>query len=234
MYMSIPFLAQMGKLTGDKAYYDDAVKQSLQISERLFQQDKGIYAHGWFAGNAKYQEKVYWGRANGWCILANCMLLDALPKDYPGRDKVLAIVRRHIQGLMGLQSGEGLWHQLLNKQDSFLETSCSAMFTYAIAHAVNEGWIDPGYASVAQTGWNAIEARQNQAGGFDGTCPGTSFAFDNLYYYHRTPIDGDHGWGPVMMAGAEMIKLLKNDHLKRSNGYGGFYIWSPKDEPAPR
>ena len=36
MYMSVPFLAQMGKLTGDTRYYDDAARQVLQISGRLF------------------------------------------------------------------------------------------------------------------------------------------------------------------------------------------------------
>ena len=32
LYMGVPALAQMGKLTGERRYYDDAVKQVLQFS----------------------------------------------------------------------------------------------------------------------------------------------------------------------------------------------------------
>ena len=31
LYMVLPAIAQMGKLTGDKKYFDDAVKQVLQF-----------------------------------------------------------------------------------------------------------------------------------------------------------------------------------------------------------
>ena len=34
LYMSIPALAQMGKLSGDKKYFDDAVRQLAQFSAR--------------------------------------------------------------------------------------------------------------------------------------------------------------------------------------------------------
>src|SRR6185437_6128831 len=36
LYMGVPALTQMGKLTGDKKYYDDAIKQVLQFSARMF------------------------------------------------------------------------------------------------------------------------------------------------------------------------------------------------------
>ena len=36
LFMGVPALAQMGKLTGESKYYDDAVKQVLQFSERMF------------------------------------------------------------------------------------------------------------------------------------------------------------------------------------------------------
>jgi rhamnogalacturonyl hydrolase YesR len=41
------------------------------------------------------------------------------------------------------QGGMGLWHQLLDKTDSYLETSASAMFTFTIARGVNRGWLSP-------------------------------------------------------------------------------------------
>jgi len=46
---------------------------------------------------------------------------------------------RGARGAAETQSGRGLWHQLLDKTDSYLETSASAMFTFAIARGVNRG-----------------------------------------------------------------------------------------------
>ena len=36
LYMSVPCLAQAGKLTGERRYYDDAARQILQFSARMF------------------------------------------------------------------------------------------------------------------------------------------------------------------------------------------------------
>ena len=52
----------------------------------------------------------------------------------------------------------------------------------------------------------------------DQTCVGTSYADDAIYYYHRPAIDDIHGYGPVLLAGAEMIRLMKNDHFKITGG----------------
>ncbi|HEY5552056.1 MAG TPA: glycoside hydrolase family 88 protein, partial [Opitutaceae bacterium] len=50
LYMSVPALAQMGALTGESRYFDDAVKQILQFSERMFVPERGLYMHGWIEG----------------------------------------------------------------------------------------------------------------------------------------------------------------------------------------
>lgn len=60
MYMGIPFLVNMGKLTGDTKYYDDAVKQVLQISDRLFIKEKGLFDHGWNVNSGGYDPRFHW------------------------------------------------------------------------------------------------------------------------------------------------------------------------------
>lgn len=211
MYMGVPALAEMGHMTRDKAWFDDAVKNVLQMSARTFDEKAGIYTHGWNANNpdAPY---FYWGRANGWAVLAMSDLLDVLPKDHPGYTKVMAQLRKTLRGISQLQSGTGLWHQMLDRNDSYLESSASAMFVYAIAHAVNQGWVSPvTYGSIAQAGWAGLASRINAKGQLEGGCVGTTFASDQVYYYNRpTSVDTLHGYGPALMAGAEMIKLLKN------------------------
>jgi hypothetical protein len=45
----------------------------------------------------------------------------------------------------------------------------------------------------------------------EGTCVATTFASDQVYYYNRpTSTAAMHGYGPMLLAGAEMIRLLDN------------------------
>jgi rhamnogalacturonyl hydrolase YesR len=214
MYMGIPALAEMGHLTGQKKYYDDAVNNVLNMSKYLYNDKLGIYTHGWNANNPD-APRFYWGRANGWAVLSMSDLLDVLPKNHPGYPKVLAQLRKTIKGISELQSGAGLWHQMLDRPDSYLETSASAIFVYVIAHAINEGWISPTtYGSIAQAGWNGLSTRINAQGQVEGTCVGTTFASDQAYYYARpTSVHALHGYGPTLLAGAEMIRLITNPNL---------------------
>ena len=222
-YMSVPFLAQMGSLTGNTKYFDDAVKQIRQMSKYLFRWDKRLYDHGVNLHN-EYDPDFYWARANGWVILAINELLDVLPENYRGIDDILKLLRTHVQGLAECQGGDGLWHNLLDRTDSFLETSATAMFVYCIAHSVNKGWIDYTFGSVAQAGWDALTSRVTKDGEVEGTCWGTTFASDIVYYYHRpASARASHGYGPVLLAGAEMINLLNNDKIVIQKGFATWH-----------
>jgi unsaturated rhamnogalacturonyl hydrolase len=147
-----------------------------------------------------------------------------LPEDHPQRAKVLEIFRRGAQGVADVQSGSGYWHQLLDRTDSYLETSATSMFTFAIARGVNRGWLQPVFAPVAQAGWRAVEQRIRPDGMIDGTCVGTTAAYDAVYYYNR-PTDpaAMQGFGATLMAGAEVITMLRTfDVQKRLNTFHYF------------
>jgi unsaturated rhamnogalacturonyl hydrolase len=214
MYMSIPALAEMGRMTGERRWFDDAVKNVLNMSGYLFDKGLGIYMHGWNRNNPEAPE-FYWGRANGWCVLAMSDLLDVLPQDHPGYAPVLAQHRKALRGIAKLQSGSGLWHQMLDRQDSFLETSGSAMFVYAIAHAVNQGWISPTtYGAIAQAGWAGLSSRIGADGAISDGVVATTFAGDNVYYYNRpVSINAMAGYGPMLLAGFEMTRLVTNPDI---------------------
>ena len=215
LYMSVPFLANMGVLTGEKKYFDDAARQILQMADRLYVPQKELFDHGWSVTSGDYDPRFYWGRANGWTLMAMAELLSAMPEDHESRGKILHLYRSMVRSLAGLQDGTGFWNNMLDKTDTYLETSCTAMFTYAIAKGINEGWVNHVYGPVALTGWNAITTRILENGAVDGTCEGTTFAHDNTYYYYRgKSIYATHGYGPVLYAGAEMIRLLQNDKIE--------------------
>lgn len=211
LYMSIPALAQMGKLTGNKKYYDDAVAQVKLFSDRMFNKDLNLYMHGWVQEMDVHPE-FRWARANGWALMAMAELLDVLPDDHAGRAGVLQQFRAHAKGLASYQTGQGFWHQLLDKNDSYLETSATAIYAYCFARGINKGWLDAkAYAPATLLAWNAVATKVNEKGQVEGTCVGTGMAFDPAFYYYR-PVNvyAAHGYGPVLLAGAEVINLLNN------------------------
>ncbi len=211
MFMSVPALAQAGKLTGDRKYYDDAVKQVLQFSKRMFNSGNGLYMHGWVQ-DMQVHPQFHWARANGWALMAMVELLDVLPENHAGRKAVLEQFQAHAKGLAAYQSGKGFWHQLIDRNDSYLETSATAIYAYCIARGVNNNWLDAkAYAPMAILAWNAVTTKVNDKGQVEGTCVGTGMGFDPAFYYYR-PINvyAAHGYGPVLLAGAEVIQLMKN------------------------
>ena len=212
LYMGISFLCRMSKVTGrsrETIGIEDAARQVINYHKYLFDQKAGLMYHNWYS-DTRQPGVAFWGRANGWAIVAQVELLDHLPSDYSQRDTLLALFRRHIEGIIPYQSQTGLWHQLLDKPDSFLETSCTAMFTYAIARAVNQGYLEPNYKSLAIKGWQGVLTKIRPDGQVEGICTGTATSDDlNDYYNRPTPLNDVHGIGTVLMAGREIMRLLK-------------------------
>jgi len=215
MFMGVPAWVQMGKLTGERKYFDESVKQIQQFSQRMFNPQLGIYMHGWVQGMDAHPE-FHWARANGWAVMTLVDVLDALPEDHPGRNAVLAQLRAHVKGLVSYQDGTGFWHQLLDRPDTYLETSATAIYAYSMARAINKGYIDrAAYAPTVMLAWNAVASKVNEKGQVEGTCVGTGMAFDPAFYYYR-PVNvfAAHGYGPVLLAGAEVITMLKTQKFE--------------------
>lgn len=207
LYMSVSLLARMGKLTGDTKYFDDAAKQVIQFHKYLWDPVRQLYYHCYYT-DTKTNGVAYWGRCNGWVMMAQADLLSALPENYPKRPELIKLFRQQVEGIARYQSESGLWHQLLNKTDSFLETSCSAMFTYSIARGVNRGWLPPDFAQVAQMGWKGILTKITPNGDVTSICPGTGIAPSLPAYYSRPKLtDIPMGEGPVLRAGAEILDM---------------------------
>ncbi|WP_257670162.1 glycoside hydrolase family 88/105 protein [Parapedobacter tibetensis] len=211
LYMSLPALAQMGKLTGEQRYFDEVITQFWLFADRMFVPERGLYMHGWVQGMEPHPH-FHWARANGWALLTKLEILSALPATHPAREKLLEQFRAHVRGLTRLQDGTGFWHQLLDRNDTYLETSATAIYAYCIAHGINQGWLDvKAYGPMALQAWNAVSTKVNENGQVEGTCVGTGMGFDPAFYYYR-PVNkfAAHGYGPVILAGAEVYRLLNS------------------------
>lgn len=207
LYMSLSLLSRMGELTGDRRYFDDAARQVVNFNTHAFDPAVGLMRHNWYS-DPPAPGVAFWGRANGWALVAQVDLLDRLPRNHPARDTLLKLLRRHVDGVARYQSPGGLWHQVLDHDDSYPETSASAMFTYTVARAVNRGYLPRSYAGIARRGWAGVMTRIRPDGQVEGVCTGTSVSDDLRDYYNRpAPLNDVHGLGTVLLAGVEMMKL---------------------------
>jgi rhamnogalacturonyl hydrolase YesR len=216
MYMGIPPIAYMGKIiekenpTAARKYYDEAARQIDLFKKYLWIPEKQLFRHSWIE-SMSHHPSLFWGRANGWALITMSDVLDILPSDHHARAGIMRSLIDHIHGIMPLQGGDGFFHQLLDRNDSYTETSITAMYAYAVAHAVNEGWVDiQTYGPSAVAAWRAVSTRINAQGGVEGTCVGTGVAYEPGFYYRRpTSVHAAHGYGPVILAGTEVLKMLR-------------------------
>jgi rhamnogalacturonyl hydrolase YesR len=206
MFMSIPFLARMGKLTGDGKYFDDAIKQVENFNKYLYDPATGLFFHNYYADD-QTNGVGHWGRSNGWIAMAQVELLNNLPANHPKRAELIKLLLRQIVGYARYQDQTGLWHQLLDKPDSYLETSVTAMYTYAVARAVNQGWINEKYIAIAREGWKGLASKVTADGQLQDVCIGTNMDTDIKFYYTRpTELNDTHGLGALLLAGTEVLK----------------------------
>lgn len=224
MYMGIPCLAWYGRYKNDARYTNEAIRQLELFKEKMWVPEHKLFRHGWVEAQNPHPA-FHWGRANGWAILTMCEVLDAIPQDHPKRGFVLDLLQQHIEGLCQRQHKTGMWHQLLDNPDTYLETSCTAIYTYCIAHAINEGWVDAlTYGAQVFLGWHAVTANVNEEGQVMNTCVGTGMGFDPAFYAYRpVHVMAAHGYGPVIWAGSEVIRMLKTTHPKMNDSAVQFY-----------
>jgi rhamnogalacturonyl hydrolase YesR len=210
LYMACPFLLRWYQYTGDQRHLDDAALQIVNMAGYL-QDTNGIWYHGYYV-NSNQVNGIKWGRANGWAMIATTEVLDVMPTNHPARSNVLNILRRHIEGVKSVQQPSGMWRQILDYDNpsNWLETSCSAMFSYCIAHAANRGWIDATNMAVARKGFAGLSTNVTQYGEVGGTCEGTGIDTRISFYLGRSRgKDEMHGRGAVQLAAAEILMSPK-------------------------
>ncbi|MEU7044997.1 glycoside hydrolase family 88 protein [Streptomyces varsoviensis] len=219
VYMVNPFLVEYAREFGDRAYaYDEAARQLVVYGGHLQGRD-GLLKHaydesrtaGW-ADEKTGRSPESWCRAVGWYSMAAVNVLDAIPADHPGRARLLAILRRLAAGLEKYQDpATGRWFQVIDKgdrSDNWTETSCSSMFTFALARGARQGYLDAGYAAVAERGLQGVLERISLGGDgrteLSGISVGTNVG-DYGFYVKRPRATNDfHGLGAFLIMYEEL------------------------------
>lgn len=207
-YMATSFLTRMGKFSGDNKYFDEAAKQLIQMDAYLWDPAKELYYHCYYDSEDR-NGVAYWGRANGWILISLVDLIEVMPENHPNREELMTMLKKQIVGASRWQNGNGMWNQLLDKSDSYDESSITAMYVYGVAKAINNGWIDMAYRNIARTGWRALKNNEiTEDGRFTNVCVGTGISEDLPFYFNRPVGDNEkHGLGLIINTAIEIMKL---------------------------
>jgi len=218
-FMAISFLSRMGQFTGDEKYFTDAANQVLKYNKYLWHPEKQIYYHCYHTDNQEHGV-AHWSRANGWLFMAQADLLSRIPKNHPMRNAVIKNFQQQASGVARYQGKSGLWHQLLDKEDSYDEITGTAMFVFGIARGVKEGWLHPDFIYVAEQGLKGIMSKITPEGDVTAICVGTGIMPSLQYYYNRPTQENDPmGEGPVLRALVEMIDAPKYTEIRAESQY---------------
>jgi unsaturated rhamnogalacturonyl hydrolase len=200
MYMIPLVQAQAFRATQDPKYLDRAALAMEAYLDKM-QEDNGLFYHG---TNAHF----YWGRGNGWMAAGSAELLRSLPKDHPRHARILAGYTKMMAGLLANQMESGMWRQLIDKPDSWAETSGTAMFAFAMVTGVKNAWLDAEtYGPAARKAWLALVAHLDADANLREVCIGTDKGFDEQFYMDRPRTAGDlHGQSPMLWTASALLR----------------------------
>ncbi len=200
MYMITALQTRAFRATGAPNYLDRAAAEMVVYLDRL-QQPNGLFFH---APDAPF----HWGRGNGWMAAGLTELLRALPEDHPSHPRLLAAYRRMMATLLEHQMPEGTWRQLIDRPESWPETSSTGMFTYAFVNGVRRGWLPTEtYGPAARRAWLALVTYLEPDAQLREICVGTGTKNDLQHYLNRPRQTGDfHGQAPLLWTAASLVE----------------------------
>ena len=150
LFMTVLFLANMGRIEGKQEYIDEAEYQFLLHAKYLADPETGLWYHGWTFNGRHNFVNAFWGRGNCWVTMAIPEFLLMVKVRDEVRLKLTEILLRQIQSLIKMQNENGMWHTLIDDPTSYVESSATCGFAYGILRAVHTGIIDPAFADTAK------------------------------------------------------------------------------------
>lgn len=233
LFMATPFLVQYGTTFGDKAAFADALNQISLINKKTYDSKTGLYYHGWDESKEQaWANKVtgcspnFWSRSIGWYAASLVDVLDYLPKENKGRERVLAIVKNLAATLIRYQDPtSGVWYQVTdqgNRKGNYLESSASSMFVYFLSKSINKGYIAKSYVAPTTKAFNGLIKTfiKNEADGtitITNCCSVAGLGGDKVYrdgsfeYYIGEPVieNDPKSVGPFILASIQFEKLKR-------------------------
>ncbi len=248
LYMGQPFYAEYSAVFGEDNW-NDIANQFVWMEKNSRDAKTGLLYHGWdeskqqrWADKTTGRSPHFWGRAMGWYAMGIVDTLEYFPKDHPRRGELIAILNRLVVAVEKVQDKKsGVWWDILDfpgREKNYLESSASAMFVYAIARGVREGYLPEKHMKIATTGWAGIQRefiKTNDKGEttWEGTVSvsglgGNPYRDGSYEYYmsEKLRTNDAKGLGPAIRAAVEIEAykagwpgkgkmVLLDDHFNR-------------------
>lgn len=229
LFTGTTFYARYAAWKPEPEAWSDIANQFLTVDKHT-RKANGLNHHGWdesrqmaWSDSVTGCSAESWGRAEGWYVMALVDVLELMPADQPERPELIAILNRVMEALMAVQDKDThLWYQVPDKGDqegNYLESTCSAMYCYAMAKGVRIGVLDKNYKKEAQQVLEGLKAHKivtNEDGTLSlidccavaglGGNPFRDGTYD--YYIHeRIRKDDPKGVAPLILACLELHRI---------------------------
>lgn len=205
-----PFLVFAGKASGKVEFYDEACKQIFGMDAKLLDKSNGLYHQSLnFAGPDKLSAD-HWSRGNGWGAIALAEMAAELPESYAGAAKARELFVRLMEACVKVQDADGLWHQEMSDETSYVETSGTGLILYSMGRGLEKGILPKSFMDNFKRGLNGYLRYISFDGSVFNTCVGCLCPGDGsieAYKAHPWKLNDIHSFGPVALAFAQAITL---------------------------
>ena len=211
LFMTVLFLARMGKCTKNSKYISEAVHQYLMHIKYLYEKKTGLFYHGWsFIENSNFGE-IFWCRGNSWYTASVMDLLEILGDDLDNgvKDILIDTFKAQVDTLINLQADSGLWNTVLDDKDSYEEVSGSAAIAYGILKGVRLGILDKKYEEKAMKTISAIISNIDEAGTVLNVSAGTGMGMNKEHYKNIIIAPMAYGQSLSIMALTEALRHIR-------------------------
>ncbi|MFV0566480.1 MAG: glycoside hydrolase family 105 protein [Flavobacteriaceae bacterium] len=210
-----------------EAIYNHVVLQFDLIQKHSRDEKSGLLYHGWdeskeqkWANKTTGNSQHFWSRGMGWYGMAMVDVLDFLPQNHPGRERIINYLNQYAEAVTKVQDGTtGLWWQVLDqgsRDGNYLEATGTSMFTYTFAKGVRKGYLPETYLNVAKKAYNGLLERlvtveDNGVVNLNQCCAvaglgGNPYRDGSYEYYigEKIRANDPKGTGPFIMASIEL------------------------------
>lgn len=222
LYMGGPICAEYAAKFNHPEYFDFVTNQALLMEKFTKDEKTGLWYHAYDASRkASWADPItgkspeFWGRSIGWVPIAMLDELVFLPEDHKDRKEIIRLTVDLLTALIPYQDEvTGLWYQVVDKggqEGNWVESSCTCLYSAAIARAIKMGLMDEKYMDVAVKGYHGIidRLRYNEQGIIvDNICVGTGVG-DYAHYCARPTSENDlHGMGAFLIMCTDIAAAL--------------------------
>jgi hypothetical protein len=172
LYMVMPVMTKMYRLTGDKKYLDKLYENLLFSDSIMLDQETGLYfrdgKYVWPKHKSANGKKDFWARGDGWVLAGLAKVLADMPETYVWQPFFVHKYTRLARAVAQAQQPQGYWtRSMLDPQHApGPETSGTAFFCYGLLWGVNHGYLQKReFAPVIERAWKYLTETALQKNG---------------------------------------------------------------------